>query len=322
MTRLGFLLPIPLILAAQERPRFSSEVQLVMVDTEVTEKGTGRPLELLGPDDFEIYDDGHPRPVREFHFETAPLDFVFLLYSFGFAPVVEVNDFRRGLNNLIAELQDHDRAAVLQSDSASKVDLALTGDKGAIREALLGIKRGMAPHVRPPIPTHLYDAVLAATAIFRSPKDPSRRRVIVALTGDLERDSKIGLDTLTTSLLEADTTLFGVLMPVAADNARSPMHVGLPIPTPTHPAVYSSIRPAIEATGGEAVPGDLYPERLPELIRRIRLRYLLGFYAEPSPVRKLHFLDVRLTPAALSRYPNALVRARQGFYAEPAAAGQ
>lgn len=62
---------------AQEHPRFSANTQLVMVDVQVTEKGTGRILELLGPKDFEIYDEGQCREIREFHFETAPIDFRF-----------------------------------------------------------------------------------------------------------------------------------------------------------------------------------------------------------------------------------------------------
>jgi hypothetical protein len=36
----------------------------------------------------------------------------------------------------------------------------------------------------------------------------------------------------------------------------------------------ASLRSAVEATGGEAVPGDLFRARFPELIRRIRRRYL------------------------------------------------
>jgi hypothetical protein len=60
---------------AQQMPRFSSHAQLVMVDVQVTEKGTGRIVELLGPKDFEIYDEGHRQEIREFHFETTPIDF-------------------------------------------------------------------------------------------------------------------------------------------------------------------------------------------------------------------------------------------------------
>jgi hypothetical protein len=84
----------------------------------------------------------------------------------------------------------------------------------------------------------------------------------------------------------------------------------------------ASLRPAVEATGGEAVPGDMASERLPELIRRIRQRYLLGFYAEPTSERDFREIEVRLTPDARKRYPGALLRTRRGYYTSPARSSQ
>jgi len=84
------------------------------------------------------------------------------------------------------------------------------------------------------------------------------------------------------------------------------------------PRTGASLRDAVLATGGEAISGDRIQEEFPELMRRIRLRYLLGFYAEPAAQRAFHRLDVRLTPEALKQNPNALVRARRGYYSVPA----
>jgi hypothetical protein len=83
----------------------------------------------------------------------------------------------------------------------------------------------------------------------------------------------------------------------------------------------ASLRDAVQATGGEAIPGDLFQEKFPELIRRIRLRYLLGFYAEPTAQREFHRIEVRLTPEAQKQYQNALVRARRGYYSVERSAG-
>ena len=321
MNRVVCLLLISIAGAAQQRPTFSSDVDLVMVDVQVTEKGTGKPVEFLNSGDFEIYDEGQLRPVRELHFESAPVDFVFLLYGNGWSPVNDVNDFRRGLSEAVDELRAEDRAAVLRSESESKIDLPLTSDKQAIRQALLGFKRNPTPHFGLRNPTRLYDALKASAAIFAQPKDRSRRRVVVAITPDVERNSKTTLDVMITALLEADATLNAVVLVVqtsastGGSGVRLPGGIGLHT---NHPPANASIRPAIEATGGEAVPGDLFRERFPELIRRIRLRYLLGFYAEPATGRAFHRLEVELTPAANSQYPNALVRARRGYYREPA----
>ena len=62
---------------------------------------------------------------------------------------------------------------------------------------------------------------------------------------------------------------------------------------------------------------DKFNEQFPEFLRRIRLRYLLGFYAEPSSRREYHRIEVRLTPDAQRRFPLALIRARQGYYTQP-----
>lgn len=78
-----------------------------------------------------------------------------------------------------------------------------------------------------------------------------------------------------------------------------------------------SLLAAVEATGGDAVPGDEFDKALPELMDRIRMRYLLGFYAEPTLQRQYHALEVRLTPEALKLYPGALVKARRGYYTDP-----
>lgn len=78
-----------------------------------------------------------------------------------------------------------------------------------------------------------------------------------------------------------------------------------------------SLRDVAEATGGEAVPGDEFKESLPELVKRIRTRYLLGFYTDPTLTAQYHSIEVSLSPDALQRYPNALFRARRGYYTAP-----
>ncbi|WP_321476395.1 VWA domain-containing protein [uncultured Paludibaculum sp.] len=309
------------LLPAQERPRFSTNVQLVMVDAQVTEKNTGKILELLSPNDFEVYEDGRRCEIREFQFETTPLDVVFLTYAkSGWGPAKDINDFRRGLNLAPAELRATDRGAVLRTDSASKVDLQMTDDLEKVRHALVF----GTPHI-PTGHDHLYDATRVATTLFPRPKDRTRRRSILAITDDIERGSKCTLAQLITELLEADATLHVVNVVLGKQGAREIGIGGGRIPRIGREIgrarTGGTLRDAVEATGGEAIPGDLFQERLPELIRRMRLRYLFGFYASPTRQREYRTIDVRLSPEARKRYPNALVRARRGYYAAPAGSG-
>ena len=178
MKAIRLLLCVVGLVGAQDPPRFSSNVQLVMVDVQVTEKGTGRVFDLLGPKDFEVFDNGVLQQVREFHFETTPLDIVFLTYGHpGWGTAKEmINEFRRGLNEAVDELRPGDRGAVFRTDSESKIDLYMSEDKERIRHALLfGDRRYRSGR------DHLYDAARVAT-LFPKPKDRARRRAIVVIT--------------------------------------------------------------------------------------------------------------------------------------------
>lgn len=144
--------------------------------------------------------------------------------------------------------------------------------------------------------------------------------MIVAVTDDIERGSKTKLSPLITALLESDATLDEVVCVWGKQPSRE-IGVGSVYGIPRverrvggGPRTGASLRDAVQATGGEAISGDLIQEKFPELMRRIRMRYLLGFYAEPSAQREFHRLDVRLGPEAQKQNPNALVRARRGYY--------
>ncbi|SRR5579875_1984089 len=207
MRIIALLLLLAGSLCSQEPPRFSSTVQLVMVDVQVVEKTTGRILDLLGPKDFEVYDDGRQREIREFHFETSPLDVVFLIYGrSGFGPAKDINAFRRGLRAAGEALRPGDRAAMIRTDSAAQIDVPLTGDLERVRHALTWGDSYRVGY------DHLYDAVAAGTTLFPRRKDPGRRRALVAITDDIERKSGIAVDALITELLESDVTLNEVVV--------------------------------------------------------------------------------------------------------------
>jgi len=73
----------------------------------------------------------------------------------------------------------------LRTDSASKVDLALTDDLTKAQHVIVwgGDRSYRTGH------DHLYDAVMAATTLLARPRDPARRRALVAVTDDIEGGS-------------------------------------------------------------------------------------------------------------------------------------
>ena len=301
----------------QVEPRFSSDVPLVQLDVQVTEKGTGRIIELLGPKDFEVYDEGVRREIREFHFDTTPIDFVFLTYGkSGLGTAKDINEYLRGLAAAAAELRPSDRGAVLCTADSNQVDLQLTEDKERVRRALvLGEGRNKPGY------DHLYDAVRAAATLFPHPRDPGLRRAIIAITDDIERESKTTLPELIVELLESDVTLHAAICVLGKQPSRNVgIGGGWGIPSISRriggERTGASLREAVQATGGEAIPCDVFRETLPELVRRIRQRYLLGFYADPNAALGFHRVEVKLTPEAKVKYPNVIVHARRGYYTE------
>ena len=242
---------------------------------------------------------------------------VFLVYGkSGVGPVKDINEFRRGLNAAAAELRLGDRAAIVHTASESMIDLPMTDDLAKVGHTIAFGKYRMGYD-------HLYDAVHVATTLFIRPNDLSRRRAILAITDDVERGSKTGIEPLITEILEADATLNEVICvwgtrshEVGLGGVWGIPRVSRTIGTPRDG---DSLSAATQATGGEAVPGDQFREQLPALVRRLRMRYLLGFYAEPSLQTQKEFrpIEVRLTPDAQKRYPNARIRVRRGYYAEP-----
>jgi hypothetical protein len=307
------------LLAAAQQPKSAPEPQLVSADVQVTETSTGKVIDVLGSGDFELFDNGVPREIRKFRVETAPLDIVFLLYGkeISLSPR-ERDDALSGLLTTARGLRPGDRAAVLRRHSAGRANLSMTSDYAAIRRALAPSRK------RASLIGHgdrLFDAIDAAVSLLPRSRQDGRRRVILAVTDDQDRHSKLSLNRLITELLRGDITLTAAIVPLKPKTGPS-----LPIPAiPGLPWGGSnggndhrdSLWSAIQDTGGEALPGGELGQRIPELLGRIHSRYLLEFYANATPKRERHRLEVRLSAEARAKYPDALVRVRRGYFTRP-----
>lgn len=333
----------------QNQPSFSSTAQLVPVDTQVTEKDTGRVVDTLRKTDFEIYDEGVRREIKLYSIETAPLDLVIVWHpGRGGAYRQGINTLQRMGHESIEAVESQDRAAAVGRTSEFSIDVPMSPQKEfkeGVRRAFKSKPR-VIPYFSSRNGTRLYDTLAAAIAAFLKPRDRNRRRVILALSDGLEDRSKISRQALITDLLEADITLnAGIFVPdcylevpnvIWIPNTPAPPSApGTPptLPSPSAPpwprggphglrcrppldcpGDSRQIDGLVEATGGEFVCMDVFNT---DFLRRIRVRYLLGFYADPSSQREYHRLEVRLTPEAQRRFPTALIRARQGYYSQP-----
>ncbi len=92
----------------------------------------------------------------------------------------------------------------------------MTEDLEQVKHAIIW---GGAQH-HPTGHDRLYDAARAAIDLFPRPRDPARRRAIVAVTDDVEHSLKVGMNTLITDLLEGDVTLNEIITVLGVTGRR------------------------------------------------------------------------------------------------------
>ena len=180
---------------ALAQPMFRTGVDLVSVTAVVSDKG-GRPVRELTRDDFQVFDDGEPRPVIEFWADdSAPLSLALLIDVSGSMRVgTKLADARAAANLLLARLRHGtDEAAVFTFDSQLHQAQPYTTDATRLKQSLRAL--------RPFGATSLYDAI-AETAHLASRRTTRHRAVVVLsdgvdtrseLTAPEDRDSGFGL---------------------------------------------------------------------------------------------------------------------------------
>jgi VWFA-related protein len=322
----GVVRPISGPLSAVPGPELATDrlnaehARLITLDVQAVDARTGQIPELLGPHDFEVYDDGQKIPIRKLDIDTPPMDLVFLIYLTkpGLSTAEDRRRYAQGLKAAVTTLRPGDRAAVIRGSGPRGESLSLTGDPAAIRQALL---RGVQPDKG-----RLFDAVASALSLLSGETSPTRRRAIIAITDDIERRSETKEDALKEGLLRAGVTLHEVMVALAPMGSRihpgGPASPGLHIP-PISGVIgggslssRGSLVDLVRSTGGEDQPGDEFDTALPGLIHRLRMRYMLTI-AVPAAARAFHNIEVRLTPQCRTAHPDVTVRTRTGYYSEP-----
>ncbi len=336
-------------------PQVKVQVNLVLVDVQVAEKNTGRIIAGLDKSDFVLNDNGQLREVALCARETTPLDLVLLVDTSGRGPGRQISEgsqlqptlqelggsepiskltipgARTLLQSIVRELRYGDRLAVVSFAGVASVKTPLTENGDA---AASGIQSALhdwgAPRWAPRAPkAKIYDALIEASALFAKPHRELRRRAICILTYNREAPSPSNVDAAITALLEADTTLEGLVTPQASYSLGYSASARILIPRPR--VIYNkrkspqehilpelhSIEPVAEATGGEVLRyNSEAQERLQSAIARLRSRYLLGFYTARPDGKKREFrqIKVELSQKARAASPDAIVRAPRGYY--------
>jgi VWFA-related protein len=288
---------------AQDSAIFKTGVSLVHVDAEVTD-GT-RLLSGFHKEDFQVFDNGAAQPVLFFSQEETPLDLI-LLFDVSGSMNPKLEKIARSAHAALAQLTRGDRVAVMTFARTSTVVAPFTEDLQAvertINEQVLGKARGG---------TRMLRAVSDAADYFLSEKRTERRRAVLILTDNHGQPSG-KRDAVIRALWEADAVLCGLELRSAGENALLGVRSVL---SPVSAMMdMENVTTVVEKTGGDLMKGAGAGADFEEMIRRIRLRYMLIY---PQPAAKAgaeRKIRIELTEEARKQNPHAHVRARSGYY--------
>ena len=285
---------IPLLALLQAPATFRSDVALVRVDAEVSQRDA-RPFDDLKKEDFLITDSGKRQPIVYFGHQEAPLD-VILLFDTSASMRHVVERVAEAAHTALSELHEGDRVAVMAFDAATDLVADFTSDFASAEESIS--KQVLARRFRCCSP--IQGALETAARVFLKQPRSTRRRAIIVITDDEGTSRDPGA---IRQLWEADAVVLGVIV-------RSPGFTIQISPSTFHD---QGMRALATETGGDTLKTANAADGLHEMLHRLRLRYSL-YYAlpkgKPGEERKI---KVQLSPEAARQHPGAVIRSRSGY---------
>jgi Ca-activated chloride channel homolog len=264
---------------AAQQPTFSSRVEAVRVDVLVRDRS--QIVRGLGPEDFEVRDEGVLQEVELVQLQQLPLNVILGLDVSESVNGERLDHLLGAGNTLLQRLAESDRAALLTFSHAVRLRQELTGDIPRIREALAA--------VIPAGQTSLVDGASAAMALAGSDVG---RSLLIMFSDGVDTASFLSPDAVLQSARRSDVVVYGVAM-------RGRIN-------PTF------LKDLGELTGGAVFEIESTKDLSQTFLRildEFRQRYLLSFSPRGVPTSGWHRLDVRI------KGRRAAVSARAGYQA-------
>lgn len=287
--------------AAQEAPTFVAGVSVVHVDAQVVEGR--RVISDLAREDFEILDEGSPRPIEYFGRETEPLHLVLLLDVSGSMRKM-LDRMAAASKEALSVLRSGDTVAVIAFGRTSVRKLDFSADMGDAAAAV-----GAARFEKDVGAGTLLNPAIAEAARYigeHAGNKPGRRALLVFTDNDSVNYQSPDQQALE-ALFAADT----VLNAIVPQGVRPPDRQRSSFANPDFSP--ADIFKLARESGGEVVEAGKSGAMLREVIERIRTRYSLHYRAPEDTRPGFRRIEVRLAPAARARLKKAEVRARTGY---------
>ncbi len=259
---------------------------IVVVNAVVTDK-SGRPINGLKRNDFELYVDGNLQDITSFSTEETPFAAVILIDASG-SMEERIRIARAAAIRFLQGIRDEDVVAICSFDS--KVNLLQDfSNSRDIEEAIFDLKAdGM---------TVLNDAIFRASAMLA--ERPEKRRAIIILSDGADTFSKISADKALSAALGVNAIIYTVDMSSPQANPRERMES------------QAALRRFAERSGGRFIttPGGFaLQQAFKEIVSELGNQYTIVFHpSESKDEGGWHSIEVRV------KREGAKVRAREGY---------
>ena len=286
--------PLP---AAQEKPiaTFKSGVELVRLNAVVRDK-KGRFVQNLTVRDFEVFDGGIPRQIKEFRPDTGDIS-IALLFDVSGSMESRLNDARDAARHVLSWLNRHqDEAAIFTFDTTLAEVTPFT--------AGLTHLPAKVETITPFGATSLHDAI--GETADRLANRPGIRRAVVVFTDGIDTASRLTAEEVSAAASAIDVPVYIFAVVPSIDN-----------PTAENTLIGEEKSPLVGAladlaawTGGHVFVSSVPAERSAsarQIIDELRHQYLIAFESSGRP--GWHPLVVR------ARGKDLTVRARSGYIA-------
>jgi hypothetical protein len=308
------LVPNPFVPSARaQEPEivFHTSSNLVLVDVVALKNGLS--VKTLKRDDFQLFDNGAPVPIKTFdsgaEFTTRPLALWFVVLCNMQGYEAQGSGFFRGqislLEPALKSMEKQDRLGVAHwcDDGQSNLDLLPTSHVG---ESVTALEQVLAPV--PDTKNHDREGELALQKTLQLIVDATRSAkpeplpVVIFLYGDHSGMPKSEADHFIDELLETSAMAFGIR------DSRSP-HIWFLIGEQKEVAHYMATQ-----TGGQYLDAtrETYASALEAILQQLHFRYQLGF--QPATLDgKRHMLTVKLADTVKGHHKGVRLRYRAAY---------
>lgn len=263
--------------APAQAPTFRGGVDLVTIRA-IVRDGKGRPVTTLAKAEFELLDNGTPRPIIAVEQDNGPVGLALL---FDISGSMDLSDRytkarEQGYFLLSGLRNGEDEAAIFAFDSRLHVIQPFTTELDRLRGTVTEFSRwGM---------TSLHDAIASASKTMDT--RATRRRALVVLTDGIDTGSKLTAAEVSGIASGIDLPVYIVAVVQSIDDPRQ---------GGSNQALAGELADLARWTGGQLFVATTTSEASAvarQIVDELRQQYLIGF--EPGATPGWHAVDVRV----------------------------